>query len=637
MPMLTRPSIHLVCVILLIQQLEVVWPYRQLEVNLKHTILKRTATPQRSSQHLPTKAVRKETEGNNGYTNSSDVNTDDIDIKSQPEIGYTSDTHGNNRNLEREQIVALEVASDDYFSSDSETINETGELEPQPDLEEEPLNAYRKIHMDLMEGKEYQLHIPPIANFKPPMRKALTNTNVYQHYLPGNTEKNEHGEYIDGPLNINELAQKGEIPEFRHEHGGTITEPGEADLFTWKVERPPDVFVINWSGVVHNGYRDGVVTAARAILDFTDNQPREVREFLNMVAEEHKLPTWLATRAKYAQPFIECETDWIPALQYFMNNCNEQNLLSEPEQLQALATTQAKPIDIVTHMTEGGDTSKIVDLGKRQRQEMGIETFELKEWKLDGNRYSDNVSTYNKMLKQLGLESGDFEQHFRNAQERIYEDRMSWKNLVLYRTKCDMLEDEQRIHHEAYNCGVVSAIKHHLEVFQVPVYILSDTETSLSILRKLEALDIKLMNDVHVYGRERGSPVQSLRNLLAGLHLDDRIPVHYFDDRLANLEACNSTQELQHVRTYFVDWGRSTWSEKLGALYADQVKYVKTTAWLAKFMATPVTEPGREWTHGFRLRLPDEEAVQAIRAWKQKWHRLPQLTHEQRRPTLKVS
>ncbi|GIX64064.1 uncharacterized protein BcabD6B2_34990 [Babesia caballi] len=493
------------------------------------------------------------------------------------------------------------------------------------------------LHEQLVESPEFQLHIPPIANFRPPLRKALTKGEVYAQHVPeARLAGEDYGDYAREPLQLHEMARSGEIPDFRHGGEDEVASPGDAKLFTWEVERPPDAFIINWSGVVHSGYRDGLVVAARAMLQLTTDQPKEMLAVLKAVAEERRLPMWLATRARYAQPFLDSAADWLPALQYFINHCNERDMLAEEATLEALADTEARPVDVVQHITEGGDPNKLVDLGRRQREEMGIEAFELDGWKSDGARYNDLVSTYDKMLKQLGIESGRLEKCYEHAWRDLYDETAAWSDVVRYRTRCDELDAVQRQNHEAYNCAVVSAIRHHLEVFRVPVYFVSDFKSTDALRREMAALGVAPLDESHVYGRDRGPVVDSVRALLRALDLDRRVPVHYFDDRLARLEAVASAPDLDRVRAYFADWGRSTYSEKLGALYADGVKYVKTSAWLVRFMATPATEPGREWTHGLRLRRPDEEAAQSLMDWKKKWHRLPQLAEVPQRPMLNV-
>ncbi|GBE61295.1 hypothetical protein BOVATA_027880 [Babesia ovata] len=497
-------------------------------------------------------------------------------------------------------------------------------------------NGGWNLHNRLVEGTEYQLHIPPIANFKPQMRLAFTKPEVYAQHVPEEPMDPNNGDYAKGPLQLHDVAEHGQIPEFRHEAGVNGIKPGKSELFTWRVERPPDVFIINWSGVAHTGFRDGVVVAARAILNLTHDQPLEVLRLLEAVAERRSLPMWLATRARYAQPFLDSAADWIPALQYFINNCNDQDMLENVQTVEALAETDANPLDILKHITVGGDPNELVDLGKPQRESMGMEPFEIEGWKTDGAHYSDMISTYDKILKQLGIDKPNLERHFQDAWEQLSKDRESWSDAVLYRTNCASLDALQRRNHESYNCAVVSAIKHHIEVFQMPVYLVSDIKTTEMVLRELECLQIKPINAGNVYGRDRGTPTESIRALLADLKLDPRVPVHYFDDRLSGLEAINSSQDLSHARTYFVDWGRSTWSEKLGALYADSVKYVKTTEWMVKFLATPATEPGREWTHGFRLRRPDEEVEKSVMDWKKKWHKETQITDEPLKPIPKI-
>ncbi|ORM40625.1 uncharacterized protein BXIN_2107 [Babesia sp. Xinjiang] len=570
MQRIKRPRIILLGVILLIQHLALVQSYRQVENSIIRSITWNTTQNRPSHSKLNVKAVCKRNERKGDDSNTS-ITSQSVNAEGQDLTNITE------KDGQVNSVVQLEQINNSTNSEDVLPIyygGNNGDGMPKPNPYKQDEYDYNHMssntHEKLMEGKEFQLHIPPIANFRPPIRKALTKPEVYEQYAFGEPPDNEErSDYVEGPLNIHEMAQQGQIPEFRHIHDENIPEPGEADLFKWKVERPPDVFVINWSGVAHSSYRDGIVVAARAILDITNDQPREVLEVLKMLAEQHKIPPWLATRARYAQPYIDSATDWIPALQYFISNCNEQDLMTLENPLESLAKTQAKPIDMIRHMTDGGDTTKVVDLGKRQRDELGIETFELDGWKTDGARYNDSVSTYDKMLKQIGIDENNLDNSFQGAWDRIYEDRDMWKNLVLYRTKCDALDVSQRRHHEAYNCAVVSAIKHHLEVFQVPVYLVSEMETSKMLLQKLEALDIKPMDNDHLYGRDRGSPVECLGELLRKLNLDKRVPIHYFDDRLTRLEAINKMPELNHVRTYFVDWGRSTWNEKLGALYAD--------------------------------------------------------------------
>ncbi|CDR95532.1 hypothetical protein, conserved [Babesia bigemina] len=427
------------------------------------------------------------------------------------------------------------------------------------------------LHNRLIEGTEYQLHIPPIANFKPQMRLAFTKPEVYAQHVPEEPMDTTNGEYAKGPLQLHEMPALGQIPEFRHSSDVNGITPGKSELFTWKVERPPDVFIINWSGVAHTGFRDGVVVAARAILDFTGEQPLDVQQFLESVAERRSLPIWLATRARYAQPFLDSAADWIPALQHFINNCNDQDMLEKVHTVEALAATDANPLDILKHITVGGDPNELVDLGSPQRESMGIEAFELEGWKADGARYSDMVSTYDKILKQLGIDKCSLDQHFQDAWSKLCADREAWLDTVLYRTNCAALDAAQRRNHESYNCAVVGAIKHHLEVFQMPVYLVSDVKTTAMVMSELESLQIKPLHAGDVYGRDRGTPTDSVRALLADLQLDPRVPVHYFDDRLATLDAINSSDDLRHVRTYFVDWGRSTLSEKLGSLYADRL------------------------------------------------------------------
>eukprot|EP00371_Babesia_bovis_P000212 XP_001608859.1 hypothetical protein [Babesia bovis T2Bo] len=447
------------------------------------------------------------------------------------------------------------------YKNDDKNVNKRRKL----------FNKYRNIHMELMEGKEYQLHIPPIANFKPSLRKALTNKEVYEQYANDDTESAcTNDNYIDGPLDINDMALKGELPDFRHKRNNKTPPLGKSDLFTWKIDVPPDVFVINWSGVVHNCHRDGIITAARAILDSTNDQPREIGELLNQIAEEHKIPTWLSTRARYAQPFIDSEVDWIPALQFYINSAIDNEEVAKEEPLNILLDTNAKAIDIVTNLTEGGDASKVKDLGKNQLERMGARPFELEEWKIDGKQYIDNIPTYNKLLKQVNIAPDDLEACFQKASDKLHSNLDKWNMIVKYRTKCDHLDEEQKQHHEAFNCGILSAIKHHLEVFHAPVYIVSDTENSEIVKRKLKALGIKSLGSALIYGREYGTTAEQIRYILDALDLDTRIPVHYFDDRLSNLARCNKDPDLQHVRTYFVDWGRSTYNEKLGAFYADQ-------------------------------------------------------------------
>ncbi|KAK1940323.1 hypothetical protein X943_002335 [Babesia divergens] len=429
------------------------------------------------------------------------------------------------------------------------------------------------IHERLLEGRGFQLHIPPIANFKPVMRKAFTRPDTYaQLSVDGsqNAEAEGEGDYVDGPLCLYDMVKQGQIPDFRHSVEGTNLNPGESEMFTWRLERPPDVFIINWSGVAHVGYRDGVIIAARALLTITQDQPREIRDILQMIAEEGKLPIWLSTRSRYAQPFIDKAADWIPALYFFINNCNDQDILAQDHRIQALADTKARPIDIIKHITNRGDPNSLIDMGKQQRDDMAIGPFEMSDWKTDNSRYSTMESTYDQILKRLEVDEENLERIYQSALDQLYEDQNAWLDAVLYRTKCDHLDDTQRQNHEAFNCAVVSTIKHHLEVFELPVYLVSDVKTTSMIHRELEALGIRLKDIRHLRGRECGSVEENVHELLRELDLDHRVPVHYFDDRLRHLENVTNYEGLDHVRTYFVDWGRSTFNEKLGALYSDR-------------------------------------------------------------------
>ncbi|KAK1443029.1 hypothetical protein BgAZ_305470 [Babesia gibsoni] len=525
-------------------------------------------------------------------------------------------------------------ATDPYINSGKEEICHVDV----PSNEKYVSGKTHSIHHRLVESREYQLHLPPIANFKPLMRKELTQKAVYDHLVEGSPEEaGAPSEHIDGPLCLHEMVEKGKIPEFRHSTDPAYKTPGESEMFTWRVERPPDVLILNWSGVVHMGCRDSIVVAAMALIKIVDDYPLEIRKLLKMIAEERKIPIWLATRARYAQPFIDVEADWIPALHFFISNCNGQNMMDVDPRIAGLADTKAKPIDIMRHISNRCDPNDLVDMGKEMRDEMGIQPYELEGWKTDHERYINNDSTYEKVLKVLEVDEKSLKGHYKRAWDTLYEDRKSWLDTILYRTKCDHLNAEDRVNHEAFNFALVSAIKHNIEVFELPVYIVSDLKKTSTLRKEVEALGIVPIDSSHVYGSDGGSVEENIHRLLRRLDLDHRVPVHYFDDRMRNLERVNKREGLEHVRTYFVDWGRSTYDEKMEALYSDSVKYVKSSKWLVQFMTTPSTQPGREWTHGYRLRRPDEEVYKSVEDWKKRWHWLPQFTDVPERPCLNVT
>ncbi|EKX72297.1 membrane protein, hypothetical [Theileria equi strain WA] len=470
---------------------------------------------------------------------------------------------------------------------------------------------FSTVHNMAFEVREFQLHVPPIAHNPPSLDPKFTRNDAYCKLKGKTPDGRRASAYMNGPIDLMDMVKRGEMNDFRHNCHGTSTEPGKSVLYTWMLERPADVFILNWSGLVTLGCREYVVIAARILLKLPSVDVTDRRTLLEDIANNN-IPVWLYERCRYAMAYLEEPTDWIALLNYFTRN------------LEQLPTTEAPKVDkaggdleFVKNNTINGDPFNLVDYLAIPRYKLGLKADEMYYWRR--RKHNEDDCLYDRESKVLGAFNAELTRML--DEERIEMRRnQEWKNLIMYRTNCAHLPESQRIHHEAFNPAIIDAINHHTQFFKMPVYLVSDFETSSEVRHQMEALGIKMSPLLKVIGSESGTLDTSISTIRDSLKIDRRIPIHYFDDRMKNLVAVLGHRHLKHVRTYFVDWGRSDYQEKLAALYHDGIKYIKTTKNLVELMCQFTTLRGREWTHGYRVVLPNEEHANYMTKWKNKWH-----------------
>ncbi|KAK2197507.1 hypothetical protein BdWA1_000508 [Babesia duncani] len=397
------------------------------------------------------------------------------------------------------------------------------------------LERESKIHNGIFECKPYQLHIPPIANTPPQLNKAITNPQTYSEITGEPKDSRDTGEYLDGGLDVYEMINNGTLKEFRHTSNEESLKPGESNLLTWKLHRPSDVFIINWEGVVQIGFREHVVLAAKILLKLKYHQPR-VQKLLSGIATHFKIPNWLTEWCRYAMPFIESNPDWVVALHFLLDSIGDSILdahldtptspLNGNENLNALEQLQL--------LTVGGDPNKYIDYLSKFRRDLNLRSNALMGWKCNPN--DGSTSAYQKHLKSLKINQENLSEMYKKERLTARKEHENWNQLILYRTACDNVQDEEKWHHLAYNEAIFQAIRHHVEVFKVPLYITSEFESAQEIASQLQLMGLSNLNLVRTFGNEFGKVKDAIASILANLKIDPRIPIHYFGHRLEHLE-----------------------------------------------------------------------------------------------------
>ncbi|UKK01512.2 hypothetical protein MACK_002328 [Theileria orientalis] len=507
-----------------------------------------------------------------------------------------------------------------------------------------------RLHNDSFESPQFQLHIPPISDSLPILNKELTNPSVYSTVVEdaGGDQNNDvthltmnpedsrslskdkqssDDDYLDGPLDVLEMVKSGLIPEYRTpgstSKGSQATNSRTNQLFSCRFERPADVFLLNFS-TIDLGYREYIYTSCKVLskLD-TFKGDSKVQQLLDSVFA-NQIPVWLSTCFNYAFPYGSGIADYVLMVYYYVDRYRDSTTaisgadgdLGNPVGHRKIDNWE----DGLNKLIRNGNPFELVDYLSEERYRLNLTGNELQNWKVDG--------LYDKILKYF--KGVDLKKVFMDERSKLKENHKLYNELVKYRKK----------RHISYNKTLVQLINYYIQYLKMPLYIVTDTEDVDEVNLRLKMFGVKsneLLNVLNTFSYsknesknknqnesksdEKQDEESNVEGLLSRMKLNPLIPIHYFDNSIHNLKHMLLNPKFEDVRLYFVDWGRSSYNHKLEALYTDKIKYIKNTSKLVEFLCKFNTVHSREWTHGYRLRYPNEEEQTFLLNWKDKWHK----------------
>ncbi|BAM41483.1 conserved hypothetical protein [Theileria orientalis strain Shintoku] len=507
-----------------------------------------------------------------------------------------------------------------------------------------------RLHNEAFESPQFQLHIPPISDSLPVLNKELTKSSVYSNVVgesggnqntdgttvPRNSEdstslgidkQSSDDDYLDGPLDVLEMVKSGLIPEYRTpsstSKGSQSANSRTNQLFSCRFERPADVFLLNFS-TVDLGHREYIYTSCKVLskLDvFKDDV--KVKQVLDRVFA-NQIPVWLSTCFNYSFPHGIGIAEYVLMVYYYIDRYRDSTTANIDAYGGLDGSSEYSKVDnwevALNKLIRNGNPHELVDYLSDERYRLNLTGNELQNWRVDG--------LYDELLKYF--KGVDIEKVFMDERNQLKENHKLYNELVKYRKK----------RHISYNKTLVQLINYYIQYLKMPLYIVTDTEDVDEVNLRLKMFGVKsneLLNVLKTCNYSTGESKNKSRNegdsdgkqaeernvegFLSLMKLNPLIPIHYFDNSIHNLKQMLSNPKFEDVRLYFVDWGRSSYDHKLEALYTDKIKYIKNTSGLVEFICKFNTFYSREWTHGYRLRYPNEEEQAFLLNWKEKWHK----------------
>ncbi|SJK85965.1 conserved Plasmodium protein, unknown function [Babesia microti strain RI] len=464
-------------------------------------------------------------------------------------------------------------------------------------------NFHRQLHKEALEASEFQLHIPPTTDCK---------VNKIAKFIDDKDENLQVAE-----TDVLKLADRGIIPDFRYPKKTAA----DTNLLSWHYDRPPDIYIIKFEGVLYLAPKESAIiayNAAQQLLhkshEFTVDIPLYFYHLLL-----HSLP-YVSSKRQFVMAAVKYLTilhDKVDqkVLNESIEHLNRVNMSSDPFQ----------PFGIYT-----GASNKRTKPFMMSITNDVFGTNEFVKQHLDIFKYLDH--------NDFNYSSIDLLEAY-NLQQQKLESLNCWEETFLYRNSIPVSDPTMdRFHQLAFNHAAAQAILHHITVWKMPVYIASNFYTIQELEKRIIAIlqyvahaqdvqaSIKYISlhstaentiNTEISNGEWLSEIVS--KVIKGNDIDI-LPVHVLSDRYNELNATNiANKNIRNLRLYFTDWGHSTYNEKLQTLYSNNVNYFNHTKQLVSLMTLPSTNAGRCWNTGYQLLPPIAEVGKFLESWKRKW------------------